>query len=231
MFDLACKNKPSVVFIDDIDFLFPTQGIRIELSNCAKVEFLLQMQKLSVSSDEYNGVIIVGSTNAPWKLEPAVLKRFVKKLYVPLPDEESRQKLIEIHLGDIPNDLKENEKKELAAKTHLCSSANIVAAVREGLMEPLRVCMRAKAFKFEGKVVDGKLQYDFFAPCSPSDPDAINMTWRDVPQGKLIVGNVTLSDFLKPFDLICIRVSSQELKQYDTFVKEHGEEDEEKETL
>ena len=80
LFDLARKTKPSVIFIDEIDSLC---GRRKEDENDSvrriKTEFLVQMQ--GVGKDD-TGYIIFGATNVPWELDPAIRKRFERKIYI-----------------------------------------------------------------------------------------------------------------------------------------------------
>jgi SpoVK/Ycf46/Vps4 family AAA+-type ATPase len=47
------------------------------------LEFLVQMN--GVGNDE-TGVLILGATNIPWQLDPAIKRRFEKRIYIPLPD-------------------------------------------------------------------------------------------------------------------------------------------------
>jgi vacuolar protein-sorting-associated protein 4 len=94
LFSTARANKPSVVFIDEIDSML---GARVEGENEAsrrvKTEFLVQMQGVSGATDN-DGVVIIGATNLPWSLDKAVLRRFEKRIYIPLPDPEARLVMI-----------------------------------------------------------------------------------------------------------------------------------------
>ena len=77
LFDLARKNKPAVIFLDEIDSVL---GARTDSENDAtrriKTEFLIQMQ--GVGNDD-EGILVLGATNIPWGLDPAVRRRFQKK--------------------------------------------------------------------------------------------------------------------------------------------------------
>ena len=77
LFDLARKNKPAVIFLDEIDSVMSARG---ENDNDAtrrlKTEFLIQMQ--GVGNDD-DGILVLGATNIPWGLDPAVRRRFQKK--------------------------------------------------------------------------------------------------------------------------------------------------------
>ncbi len=65
-----------------------------------------------------DGLLVLGATNIPWDLDPAVRRRFQKKIYIPLPDEEARRVLFKINLGkDIPNSITPEQIIELAGLT------------------------------------------------------------------------------------------------------------------
>lgn len=77
LFELARKNKPAVIFIDEIDSVLSarTDGEN-EATRRLKTEFLIQMQ--GVGKDD-KGILVLGATNIPWGLDPAVRRRFQKK--------------------------------------------------------------------------------------------------------------------------------------------------------
>jgi vacuolar protein-sorting-associated protein 4 len=115
LFELARSTKPSVIFIDEIDSLMSN---RSEGENDAtrriKTEFLVQMQGVGKDDD---GILVLGATNIPWDLDPAVRRRFQKKIYISLPDEPARTHMLKLNLGDTPNSLTDDDIKELAAMT------------------------------------------------------------------------------------------------------------------
>jgi len=48
-----------------------------------KTEFLVQMQGVGNNNE---GILVLGATNLPWALDPAIRRRFEKRIYIPLPD-------------------------------------------------------------------------------------------------------------------------------------------------
>jgi vacuolar protein-sorting-associated protein 4 len=115
LFNMARKTKPSVIFIDEIDSMLSarSEGDN-EASRRIKTEFLVQMQGVGKDDD---GILVLGATNIPWDLDPAVRRRFQKKIYIPLPDEDARYVMFKLNLGDTPSNIFEDDIKELAGLT------------------------------------------------------------------------------------------------------------------
>ena len=65
-----------------------------------------------------DGLLVLGATNIPWDLDPAVRRRFQKKIYIPLPEDIARQTLFKLQLGkDTPNNITQEEIEYLASIT------------------------------------------------------------------------------------------------------------------
>jgi vacuolar protein-sorting-associated protein 4 len=115
LFDMARKSKPAVIFIDEIDSLMSNRSEgENEATRRIKTEFLVQMQGVGKDDD---GILVLGATNIPWDLDPAVRRRFQKKIYICLPEEGARYIMFKLNLGDTPNSITEEELKEMASLT------------------------------------------------------------------------------------------------------------------
>ena len=67
-----------------------------------KTEILVQMQGVGSNN---KGVWVLGATNLPWEIDQAVRRRFEKRIYISLPDADSRKAILEYHIGKTPNSL------------------------------------------------------------------------------------------------------------------------------
>jgi len=144
MFDMAREAKPAIIFIDEIDSLCTARSEgESESSRRIKTEFLVQMD--GVGADQ-RGVLVLGATNVPWELDPAMRRRFEKRVYIPLPEAEARAIIVKNSIGDTPNNVTEEQYSELGIRTEGYSGSDISVVVREALMEPLRKCQTAKQF-------------------------------------------------------------------------------------
>lgn len=215
LFEMARKSLPAIIFIDEIDSLC---GSRSEGENDAtrriKTEFLVQMQGVGHTDD---GLLVLGATNIPWELDPAIRRRFERRVYISLPEEFARRKLFELSIGDTPNDLANDDYDELARLTEGYSGSDISTVVKSALMEPIRKCQAAKYFKIV--VEEGKQKH---TPCSPSDPEGREMSLMDVPRGCLKPPKISAEDFFNILSSNKPSVSVGDLVKQQQFTEEFG---------
>lgn len=146
------KNETVVIFIDEIDSLLQSRSdSEHESSRRLKTEFLVQLDGIN-KTKRSNKVLIIGATNRPQEIDDAARRRFVKRLYVPLPCKDSRKFLINKLLNEIENDLENSQKESIAIKTEKYSGSDLYNLVREAVMAPVRELMRNKNNKNMRKV-------------------------------------------------------------------------------
>lgn len=64
-----------------------------------------------------DGILVLGATNIPWDLDPAVRRRFQRKIYIGLPDYEARRVMVKLNLGKCAHVLTEDDFDVLASRT------------------------------------------------------------------------------------------------------------------
>jgi transitional endoplasmic reticulum ATPase len=103
LFEDARQNAPSIIFIDELDALVPRRDDKnVNFMNTSAVnEFLAQMNNTGESN-----VFIIGATNRPTAIDPAILRsgRLDKHVYLPPPDFEARRLMFELYLDKRPHD-------------------------------------------------------------------------------------------------------------------------------
>ena len=96
LFVLAKELSPSIIFVDEIDSLLSSRGDgEHESSRRLKTEFLIQWSSLAKAAAGKNNtadsrVLVLAATNIPWAIDDAARRRFVRRQYIPLPEESTR---------------------------------------------------------------------------------------------------------------------------------------------
>ncbi len=124
VFAVAKKNSPSVLFFDEIDAVAKSRDFTDtdEVHKQALSQLLMELDGFQSSA----GVIVVGATNMPQLLDPALTRpgRLDKLVYMPLPDFNGRKKIFQLYLKGLPLGDSVNVD-DLAEKTERYSGADI----------------------------------------------------------------------------------------------------------
>lgn len=212
LFETARACESAVIFIDEIESLCSSRsndsGNGGHASERVKTEFLTQMD--GVGTDQ-SGLLVLGATNLPWTLDMAIRRRFEKRIYIALPDQNARQRMFELGARKPGCTLSAKECRKLARVTEGYSGADIAIVVREATMRPVRLLQDATHFKPVGERM---------MPCSPGDADAQELTWDQVDTVELTP--VTHRDFLRSVQATQPSVGNAELAQYDQWTEQFG---------
>jgi transitional endoplasmic reticulum ATPase len=138
LFARARAVAPCVVFIDEIDSLVPARGSgqgEPQVTGRVVNTILAEMDGL----EELQSVIVIGATNRPALVDPALLRpgRFDELVYVGTPDKAGREHILGIHTGKMP--LAEGvDLAMLAGKTERFTGADLEDLVRRAGLSALR---------------------------------------------------------------------------------------------
>ncbi|XP_020588987.1 spastin [Phalaenopsis equestris] len=137
LFMVAVSKQPSVIFMDEIDSLLSTRLTNEnDASRRLKSEFLVQFD--GVTSNQSDLVIVIGATNKPQELDDAVLRRLVKRIYIPLPDQSVRRLLFKNKLKGQAFSLPDGDLDRLVRETEGYSGSDLQALCEEAAMMPIR---------------------------------------------------------------------------------------------
>ncbi|KAF5282597.1 hypothetical protein FQA39_LY05004 [Lamprigera yunnana] len=138
LFAMARELQPSIIFIDEVDSLLSERSNNEhEASRRLKTEFLVEFDGLP-SNPENERVIVMAATNRPHELDEAALRRFPKRVYVTLPDVETRCELLKKLLSKQGCTLSPKELKRLATLTEGYSGSDLTALAKDAALGPIR---------------------------------------------------------------------------------------------
>lgn len=137
LFAVARLNQPAVIFIDEIDALLSQRSDKEQdFTRKLKTEFLVQFDGAKTNTEER--VLVVGATNRPHELDEAARRRFVKRLYVPLPDASARQEIIKKLLKSHQHNLSDSDLQKICDETKGYSGSDVAHLCKEAAMGPIR---------------------------------------------------------------------------------------------
>jgi len=135
VFEEAEKNKPSIIFIDEVDAIAPKrENVTGEVERRVVSQLLTLMDGL-----KSRGTVVIAATNIPNAIDPALRRpgRFDREIEIGVPDMEGRKEILIIHTRGMPLD-KDVDLPTIAAKTHGYSGADLEMLTKEAAMKVLR---------------------------------------------------------------------------------------------
>ncbi|KAL1828532.1 hypothetical protein DCAR_0207766 [Daucus carota subsp. sativus] len=180
LFMVAISRKPSVIFIDEIDSIMSTRtSSENEASRRLKSEFLVQFDGVTSNPDDL--VIVIGATNKPQELDDAVLRRLVKRIYIPLPDANVRRILLKHKLKGQPFSLPDGDLERLVKETEGYSGSDLQALCEEAAMMPIRE-LGSKILTVKANQVRRLKYSDFKSAMTVIRPSLQKSKWEELEE-------------------------------------------------
>jgi len=150
IFEEAEKNAPSIIFIDEIDAIAPK---REEVTGEVERRVVAQLLTLLDGLKSRGKVIVIGATNRPNALDPALRRpgRFDREIEIGVPDKEGRKEILQVHTRHMPL-ASDVDLDELAERTYGFVGADIAALCKEAAMHALRRVLQ----KYGGEIEEDK---------------------------------------------------------------------------
>ncbi|KAH6677194.1 AAA family ATPase-like protein [Halenospora varia] len=152
LFSLAKALAPSIIFVDEIDSLLSSRSGsgEHEATRRIKTEFLIQWSDLQRAAagreqsekekerGDASRVLVLAATNMPWAIDEAARRRFVRRQYIPLPEDQTRAVQLKTLLGHQKHGLTGKDIQRLVELTDGFSGSDITALAKDAAMGPLR---------------------------------------------------------------------------------------------
>lgn len=191
LFEKARKSQPSLIFIDELDSVAMSRDSNIDESTRRVLSQLLtEIEGFNTRKDER--VLIMGATNKPWDLDDAVISRFQKRIYVPLPEPRARRAILQIHLEGA--ELDGIDMKALQDRTEGFSGRDLASLCQEAITRMVR----------------------------EQNPDIENLTVRELQTYSLKYRTLEKGDFDAAFEKVKPSTQADNLKRYEEWKKEFG---------
>ncbi|CAN5280529.1 ATP-dependent zinc metalloprotease FtsH [soil metagenome] len=139
MFEQAKKNAPCIIFIDEIDAVGRHRGAGLGGGNDEREQTLNQLLVEMDGFEANEGIILVAATNRPDVLDPALLRpgRFDRQVVVPNPDVTGREKILRVHMRNVPL-AADVDVKTIARGTPGFSGADLANLINEAALSAAR---------------------------------------------------------------------------------------------
>ena len=184
IFEDATRKGPSIIFLDEIDAIAPQrENVVGEVEKRVVAQLLALMDGLT----KRQNVIVIGATNIPNALDPALRRpgRFDREIAIPIPDRNGRLAILEIHSRGMPFNEDVN-LNHLAEITHGFVGADLEALCREAAMICLRDLLTDIDFSLERipyeRLAKLEVHMDhFMAAMQDVEPSAIREVFVEIP--------------------------------------------------
>ena len=184
VFEEAMRQGPSIIFLDEIDAIAPR---REQVVGEVEKRVVAQLLALMDGLNKRQNVIVIGATNIPNVLDPALRRpgRFDREIAIPIPDRRGRQDILEIHSRGMP--LKPDvDMSRLAEITHGFVGADLEALCREAAMLCLRDILEDLDFSLAKipyeRLAKLEVRMDhFLTALREVEPSAIREVFVEVP--------------------------------------------------
>ena len=184
IFEEAGRHTPSVIFIDEIDALAPK---RVDVAGEVEKRVVAQLLGLMDGLQARGQVIVIGATNIPDALDPALRRpgRFDRELTIAVPNRPGRLEILQIHTRGMPL-ATDVDIDRLATITHGFVGADLEAHCREAAMVALRGLLPTIDFGLDTVPLDQLAQLDvrqadFLDALREISPSALREVYTETP--------------------------------------------------
>jgi len=196
LYEVARELHPSIVFIDEIDALTMKRGEGISEASRRMLSTLLTELDGFQDKGSDRLVLTLAATNTPWDLDEAVLSRFPRRIYIPLPDKEAAKEIIKINTRGLKLNVNLDEIAERCVERYY-SGRDIKNLCQGAIWSMIRDVNR-----------------DLYKMA--------NLPYRELRKRKLKVRPLTEEDFEEGFKKIKSPLTKRDIERYEKWWEEFG---------
>ncbi|XP_044746760.1 vacuolar protein sorting-associated protein 4-like [Coccinella septempunctata] len=205
------SNEYTILFIDEIDAFCRTRSSSEQAHSRRLItEMMCQMNSI----EDCPNIFVIGATNCPWDLDSAILRRFHKRIFVPLPDKNEREELLKFYTDETQLSTYEaSQWNQLLDITEGLSSSDLASLVQNAMDIPLMELQETRVWK---KTID-----DFYEPADRED-NYCKIIWKrleDLPENSVRSRPLKLLDLISAAQSFKPTVSQEWILKYDAFIK------------
>lgn len=93
---IAHDGQPAIIFMDELDSLIGIRSEEVGGEIRMRNQFMMEMDGI-IDKNKPQPVYVIGATNKPWNLDEPFLRRFQKRVYIPLPDVTARLNILQLY--------------------------------------------------------------------------------------------------------------------------------------
>lgn len=185
LFDNASKHQPSIIFLDELDAIAPR---RDKVTGDVEKRVVSQLLTLMDGLKERNNVVVIGATNLPDAVDPALRRpgRFDREIHLDVPDRNSRYEILQVHSRGIPLS-SEVDFNEISERTQGFVGADIESLCKEAAMITIRRVLPDLEFYDELSEFKNVKSFkvtmdDFLEALKKVSPSALREIFIDIPK-------------------------------------------------
>jgi len=197
LYQVAREKAPSIVFIDEFDALSLSRSGDVSEASRRMLSTLLA--ELDGFQDKKSDLLVLtlAATNTPWDLDQAVLSRFPRRIYVPLPDKKACMEIIKIHTKGL--DISKLDLEEIAERCveKLYSGRDIANLCQEAVWVMVR-------------------------DVNPELYKLAELPFEELRKQQLNVRPLEISDFEEAFKKVKSPLTKRDIERYEKWNEEFG---------
>jgi vacuolar protein-sorting-associated protein 4 len=222
MFDEIKASKPCILFIDEIEALCSNREDNNQHGESSKAitQFLVELD--GISKNDMSGVLLVGATNLPWKIDDAVLRRFNSKIYVSLPSLEDRYLLLKYYTSfncdDVGTPISDDDLLKVAEQTEYFSNSDLKELIKTSYQSTIDNIIDATHFKMSGT------RDNFYViPCEAGEQNSKAITYSEIKdKSKIRCCALTYNDIQKNLCNTRPTVNTETTSKYKRWAEQRG---------